>query len=442
MNTQICVLGSLTVPREGALSVPTWHGVTHGEVGEDPGNGGTADDGAWCGRQTGGAAAGRDRGSAALSARPADVSDGRCQRATALDGWDERVTVVLERVGDARVTLDSESCCEARQVYDGLVREGGFRGSYQAVRRGELPPGVQVQHDWFEDRAVIAGERVAAYGLIGTLSFSRATCVWVSPSMTQLAWQSGPLALLQRYGGVPLWVRIDTRKTGGARGAGPTAVRNATFQRFATVGGFQVAPCRAAMGQDKGKVERQVRARRSGVADLLRRDWTSWAALPDALDKRSTERHRQRQGPATGTSVAQACAVERPLRQPLPGWSEPFDVVVARRVARDCLVCFEGRRSSVPFRWVGRTVEVLGTAQHVVIQAAGHEVARHPRHPARRLVIDPAHYDGPSTARVWAPPPIGRRGRQQLAHWEGLPDPAAVVRRLTAYVALVDEVSR
>jgi hypothetical protein len=32
--------------------------------------------------------------------------------------------------------------------------------------------------------------------------------VWVSPTMTQLAWQTGHLALFHRYGGVPLWVRV------------------------------------------------------------------------------------------------------------------------------------------------------------------------------------------------------------------------------------------
>lgn len=29
----------------------------------------------------------------------------------------------------------------------------------------------------------------------------------------------------------------------------------------------------------------------------------------------------------------------------MPEMGEPFDVVVARRVSRDCLVSFEGRRS-------------------------------------------------------------------------------------------------
>jgi transposase-like protein len=35
--------------------------------------------------------------------RPADAADGRCVRATAMAGWDERVDAVLARFGDARV---------------------------------------------------------------------------------------------------------------------------------------------------------------------------------------------------------------------------------------------------------------------------------------------------------------------------------------------------
>lgn len=78
-----------------------------------------------------------------------------------------------------------------------LVEEQQFTGSYQAVRRYlkrrfpadpvqavrrvETPAGVQAQHDWFDFDGVIAGERRALHGLIGTLSHSRATFVWVSP---------------------------------------------------------------------------------------------------------------------------------------------------------------------------------------------------------------------------------------------------------------------
>ena len=123
----------------------------------------------------------------------------------------------------------------------------------------------------------------------------------------------------------------------------------------------------------------------------------------------------------------------------MPTVHEPFDCVVARRVSRDCLVSFEGRRYSVPFAWVGRQVEIRGTAGEVVIYADAQVIARHPRGTARRLVLEPQHYDGTSTPSVRAPTPLGQRARLQLA---GLPAPAAIARPLTAYVHLVQEACR
>jgi hypothetical protein len=67
--------------------------------------------------------------------RPLEAPDGRRDRGTALDGWDAVVTAVLERFGDARVTAQGTGRCPARVVFDVLVREFGFLGSYQAVRR-------------------------------------------------------------------------------------------------------------------------------------------------------------------------------------------------------------------------------------------------------------------------------------------------------------------
>lgn len=388
-------------------------------------------------------------------ARDPDAPDGRRTRATALDGWDERLRAVLERFGDRRLSAEGTSECSSKVLFDVLVREYGFTGSYQAVRRHlhrqfgrgavqavrrvETPPGVQAQHDWFEWAGTVAGERRTLYGLIGTLSHSRATFVWVSPTMTQLAWQTGHLALFTRYGGVPLWVRVDNLKSAVARGAGHTAELNRTFAVFAETCGFQVDPCRPATGSDKGKVERGVRSERGAFADLFVREWAALESLQQALDERAAMEHARRRCPATGTSILEALTAERPLLRAVPAVHEPFDLVVARRVSRDCLVSFEGRRYSVPFRWVGRTVEIRGTAQHVVCYAEGQQIARHPRATARLLVLEPAHYEGESTPAVRTPTPLGRRARLQLAALPaGLPAPSTVTRSLEAYVALVD----
>lgn len=125
--------------------------------------------------------------------RPLDAPDGRRDPGTAVDGWEGVVVGVLERFGDSRVVAGSSTRCPARVVFDVLVREFSFTGSYQAVRRHlhrtygvapvqairrvETPAGVQAQHDWFEWEGVVAAERTMLDGLIGTLSFSRATFV-------------------------------------------------------------------------------------------------------------------------------------------------------------------------------------------------------------------------------------------------------------------------
>jgi hypothetical protein len=59
-------------------------------------------------------------------------------------------------------------------------------------------------------------------------------------------------------------------------------------------------------------------------------------------------------------------------------------------------------------------------------------VAEHPRHTAERIVLDPGHYDGPSTPRVTAPPPLGRMG-QRLQEIAAMP---VAHRPIDLYAAL------
>jgi hypothetical protein len=131
--------------------------------------------------------------------RSPTAPDGRTARGSVLDGWHERIEVVLTRFADPRVGGDAAERVEASVVHGVLRREYGFAGSYQAVRRHlqrrfasapqrairrvETPPGVQAQHDWFDVTVRIAHTPTPVHGLIGTLSFSRARFVWLSVAM-------------------------------------------------------------------------------------------------------------------------------------------------------------------------------------------------------------------------------------------------------------------
>ena len=387
--------------------------------------------------------------------------DGRTGKATALDGYEDAVEAIQERLGDGRL-MGSGPPCQVRLIYEALVRDHGYEGSYQsvvrhlrrkhglprvrAIRRVETPPGVQAQHDWFEERVPIGTRRPTLGLLLGALSYSRAKFCWPSEDQTQLSWHTGHHELFRRYEGVPLWVRIDNPKTAVSRGAGPTAVLNRSYAAYARMCGFGVDACRAGKGSDKGKVERAVRTLRASFGEVLRRGAGSLEELGRLLDVRSEALLDRLRCPVTGGSVREALSEERRVLQPLPSSAELFDVEVARQVSRDCLVSFEGRRYSVPFAWAGQLVDVRGTARDVVVRGGGREVARHRRGTRALLVLKESHYEGASTDRVLRPAPLGRRGRLQVAGrpegWkQAAPAPAGregLERSLSEYARLVE----
>ncbi|MDT8342380.1 MAG: hypothetical protein RQ751_12775 [Longimicrobiales bacterium] len=104
----------------------------------------------------------------------------------------------------------------------------------------ETPPEVQAQHDWFAARTRVGGQERELQALVGVLSHRRAQFCWVSAEATQLAWHTGHLALFKRYGGVPLWVRIDTLKKGESTDAvlRPTPLGRRARLQMAGIGAY------------------------------------------------------------------------------------------------------------------------------------------------------------------------------------------------------------
>jgi hypothetical protein len=83
---------------------------------------------------------------------------------------------------------------------------------------------------------------------------------------------------------------------------------------------------------------------------------------------------------------------------------------------------------------VGRRVEVRGCAQKVQILFEDEIVAQYRRGTAERVLIDPSCYEGESTDRVIAPPPLGRMGRRlEEIRQEGAP-----VRSIDIYARLAE----
>lgn len=375
----------------------------------------------------------------------AGASDGRARRvfkaqayAADIAGWR------AQQAGRINLAALHEWLCE-EHGYDGSLKsvQRYWARTYptpqvRARRRVETPPGGQAQVDWAHFPGVMVGaEPMDLVALHMVLSWSRKEAIVWSTAKDTLSWLACHTAGFVRLGGVPATLRVDNEKTAIVRGAGAWGVINPTYRRYAVTLCFHVDACAPRQPQSKGKVERRVRDQRWAISPYGR-SFADLAELQRWTDARLRDLSHRRQCPATGSSVAEAWAEEAPRLTPLPETlPEPFDAIAMRRVGVDGLVAFEGRQYSVPFRFVGQEVEVRGAAATVQVFKACELVAVHPRGTAARLLIDQAHYDGPSTDRVIAPPPLGRMGAR-LQALAGAP----VARRSIDLYAALAEVAR
>ena len=352
--------------------------------------------------------------------RTAGAVDGRSKQAFKASDCAEAISHWRSQQEGGRINLaELHAWLQREHDYGGSLRsvQRYWKATYPAPkirsrRRVETPAGAQAQVDWAEfPGAVLGGESVNLVALIVTLSWSRKRAVVWAHSKDMLSWQSCQVACLRRLGGAPAVLRIDNVKTAISEGAGAWGTINDTYQRFAAQLSFHVDACQPKHPEGKGKVERNVRDLRETV-DPRREDFDSLEQLQAATDTRLEERSQRLRCPATGTSIAEAWEQERRLLTPLPETlPEPFDIVVRRPVGIDCMVSFEGRQYSAPFRFVGQDVEVRGLAGHVQIIKDTEQIALHPRHTDQLIVRDESHYEGEDTDRVLAPMPLGKMGR-------------------------------
>jgi hypothetical protein len=258
----------------------------------------------------------------------------------------------------------------------------------------------------------IGGERVDLFAFVMALSFSRMPAIVWSERKDQVAWIACHNGAFVRLGGVAAVNRIDNERTAMASGAGSRGTVHPVYAAYARTMRFHVDACEVRQPQAKGKGEAKVKLARR-LVNPVGVHYDSLEELQAESDERRVAWAKRARCPATGKRVYESWELEREHLGRLPEiLPEPFDVVVTRPVHPDCMVHFEGRQYPVPFQYVGRTVEVRGCAGRVQVFCDGELLRAHPRHTPERILIDPSCYEGESTDRVLAPPPLGKMGRK------------------------------
>jgi DNA replication protein DnaC/transposase len=268
---------------------------------------------------------------------------------------------------------------QARRIHQDLARDYGFVGSYQTVRRYvertrpverepveerfETAPGHQAQVDWSHEQPIHTpgGLELPLYAFHMILGHSRDAFLGLVGSMNLVTFWACHRAAFAHFGGVPREILYDRTKTvirahvGLERRAGdrvyhPEALASAHHY------GFSLRLCRARRAKTKGKVESDVRyvrgrllhAHRFRSYERANARWSAW----------NQDVARARVHATHGEIVAERALRDRAALLALP--ARPYLVAqrTTRKIARDGLFSFEGRRYLVPGAKPGDTVEL------------------------------------------------------------------------------------
>jgi transposase len=272
------------------------------------------------------------------------------------------------------ITGKVESGLSAQRIYQDLVEESGFTGSYDAVKRfvGKLrktepvrvwrmesQPGEEMQVDFglgapIEDGP--GGKSRRSWVFRAVLSCSRkgySEAVLRQDTETFLRVLENAV---RSFGGVPLMLNLDNLKAAVLKADWFDPEINPKLADFCRHYGMHVVPCRPWTPQHKGKVERGVGYVRNNA--LKGRRFKALAEENLHLQRWEASVADKRIHGTTCKQVAACFELERPHLQPLPPSLFPCYQEAQRNVHRDSYVEVQKSFYEAPPEYIGRQVWV------------------------------------------------------------------------------------
>lgn len=305
----------------------------------------------------------------------------------------------------------------ARILYQELCLERGFSGCYEVVKvavrplraaatvasvtqmRFETAPGEQAQVDWGQVTVTLGGVRAKVHVFVMTLGYSRRGYAegYENERMANLL--SAHERAFAHFGGACQTLLYDRMRTvaAGLAADGKRARLNETFSAFADHWGFTVRLCRPYRAKTKGKVESGVKyvkgnfvpGRSFADLDDFNAQLAAWQAEVADVRIHGTTHQRPIDRFAGEAHALIGYATRRSFLQAM---------VRERKVAEDWLVAIDANRYSVPFKLIGKTVQVTREGDQWVVRHRGKVVAEHAILTGRaQLSVKPEHGPGALT---------------------------------------------
>lgn len=334
-------------------------------------------------------------------------ADGRSKRGEEyLEPDYERVCDQLARVPKMTLALqwarylDCNPCGKRLYQYSQFCKKvGDYARTHDLVARIAHEPGRTMLVDWAGLAASVfdpvTGRRSPAYLFVASFPWSAWVYAECFPDMRTRSWIAAHVHALRAAGGVPDILVPDNCATATDRRRRSEPVKvNDAYLEMADHYGCAVVPARVRRPRDKAAAEKAVDLCETWVlAPLADERFASLAELNAEVSRLVSALNARPFSRREGNRDDAFLGEERAALNPLP--EAPFEWYEWRRrkVSPDHHVQCDHMRYSVPYRLVGRTVDVRLGAATVAILDGGEAVAEHGRLRGRRgqYSTDPAH---------------------------------------------------
>lgn len=320
------------------------------------------------------------------------------KRASILDSHRGYVDEILE----ADQYIRRKQRHTARRIYERLVEERGFEGSYNIVQRyvkdwhermaaegklaageGFMPltwPAGTAQADFGEADFILDGEQRIMKFFVLSFPFSNVGFVQVFGGETAECVCQGLKDAANYIGGVPEKIVFDNA-TGVGRKIMGAVQETELFHHFRLHYGFDLRICNPESGHEKGNVERKVHTLRSrmfvpvpNVAGGDLRRYNAW--LLDEVKRWNDREHYQK-----GTNQLVLFEEDLKALRPLPGSDFEARRYVERKTDKYGCVQLEGRHAYSVCPAMQRTKVIVGIGAHdiTIHNKDGGLIITHPR---------------------------------------------------------------
>ncbi|MCL2661145.1 MAG: IS21 family transposase [Acidobacteriaceae bacterium] len=312
---------------------------------------------------------------------------------------------IHKELGKSGVTLSLlwiEYCEECKRTGEMPYQSTQFNKHYReyAMRTGatmhiERKPGESMEVDWAGGSVGVwdeaTGTDLEAFVFVCVLSYSGYTYAEACWTMRMDDWLAAHVHAYEFFGGVARLLIPDNLKTGVDKNTRAETLVNKTYMEMADHYGAAVLPARIYRPNDKPGVEGAVKGVKTWILAAIRNEvFTSLFDLNAAIKVKIDEYNAKSFQKMPGSRLSRYLD-EKPLLLPLPRRQYERSEWMVAKVQKDYHVKCGEKYYSVPFAYIGCTVNIRATRDMVEIFHEGQRICSHQRNATGKYVTEKDH---------------------------------------------------